>query len=133
MESIEALVKEHHSVKAEIDKLKAYLASLSEEIAKRAVFPEGKNTASASIGGYKVKVQRKETYSWDQAKLNTARFALGDEKFLHLFRYKWEANKRALDGFMANASEEQKRPVEDALTIKKSFSVSTEPEVEDGV
>ena len=128
MESIESLVKEHLELKSQIDELKARLSDVSEKIAKQAVFPEGKNTASASIGGYKVKVQRKETYSWDQAKLNTARFALGDEKFLHLFRYKWEANKRALDGFMANASEEQKRPVEDALTIKKSFSVSTELE-----
>jgi len=128
MESIESLVREHYELKAQIDELKARLADVSDAIAKQAVFPEGKNTASASFGGLKVKVQRKETYSWDQAKLNTARFALGDEKFLNLFRYKWEANKRALDGFMANAPEEQKRPVEDALTVKKSFSVSTEPE-----
>ena len=128
MESIEALVKEHFALKSQIDELKARLCEVSDAIAKQAVFPEGKNTANASFGGVKVKVQRKETDTWDQAKLNTARFALGDEKFLHLFRYKWEANKRALDGFMANASEEQKRPVEDALTIKKSFSVSTEPE-----
>ena len=128
MESIEALVKEHFALKSQIDELKARLCEVSDAIAKQAVFPEGKNTATAVFGGVKVKVQRKETYTWDQAKLNTARFALGDEKFLHLFRYKWEANKRVLDGFMANASEEQKRPVEDALTIKKSFSVSTEPE-----
>lgn len=128
MESIEALVGEHFTLKSQIDELKLRLAEVSEAIAKQAVFPDGKNTATASIAGYKVKVQRKETYSWDQAKLNTARFALGDEKFLHLFRYKWEANKRALDGFMANAGEEQRRPVEDALTVKKSFSVSTEPE-----
>lgn len=128
MESIEVLVKEHYSIKSQIDELKARLSDIAEQIAKQAVFPEGKNTANASFGGVKVKVQRKETYTWDQAKLNTARFALGDEKFLSLFRYKWEANKRALDGFMANASEEQKRPVEDALTVKKSFTVSTEPE-----
>ena len=128
MESIESLVREHYELKTQIDELKARLADVSDAIAKQAVFPEGKNTASASFGGFKVKVQRKETYSWDQAKLNTARFALGDEKFLNLFRYKWEANKRQLDGFMANAPEEQKRPVEDALTVKKSFSVSTEPE-----
>lgn len=128
MESIEALVREHYELKTQIDELKSRLGEVSDAIAKQAVFPEGKNTASASFGGLKVKVQRKETYSWDQAKLNTARFALGDEKFLNLFRYKWEANKRQLDGFMANAPEEQKRPVEDALTVKKSFSVSTEPE-----
>lgn len=128
MESIESLVREHYELKTQIDELKARLGEVSDAIAKQAVFPEGKNTASASFGGLKVKVQRKETYSWDQAKLNTARFALGDEKFLNLFRYKWEANKRQLDGFMANAPEEQKRPVEDALTVKKSFSVSTEPE-----
>jgi hypothetical protein len=128
MESIESLVKEHFAIKSQIDELKARLSEVSDQIAKQAVFPEGKNTASASFDGIKVKVQRKEAYTWDQAKLNTARFALGDEKFLNLFRYKWEANKRALDGFMANASEEQKRPVEDALTVKKSFSVSTEPE-----
>lgn len=128
MESIEALVREHRALKSQIDELKTRLAEVSDAIAKQAVFPEGKNTAVASFGGVKVKVQRKETYTWDQAKLNTARFALGDEKFLNLFRYKWEANKRQLDGFMANAPEEQKRPVENALTIKKSFSVSTEPE-----
>ena len=128
MESIEALVREHHALKSQIDELKARLSEVSDAIAKQAVFPEGKNTANASFGGVKVKVQRKETYTWDQVKLGNARFALGDEKFLQLFRYKWEANKRALDGFLANASEGEKRPVEDALTIKKSFSVSTEPE-----
>lgn len=128
MESIEALVKEHYELKSQMDELKKRLGEVADAIAKQAVFPEGKNTTTAVFGGVKVKVQRKETYTWDQAKLNTARFALGDEKFLNLFRYKWEANKRQLDGFMANAPEEQKRPVEDALTIKKSFSVSTEPE-----
>ena len=128
MESIETLVKEHYAIKSQIDELKARLSDVAEQIARQAVFPEGKNTANASFGGVKVKVQRKETYTWDQAKLGNARFALGDEKFLQLFRYKWEANKRALDGFLANASEGEKRPVEDALTIKKSFSVSTEPE-----
>lgn len=133
MESIEALAKEHYELKSQIDGLKARLAEVSEAIAKQAVFPEGKNTANAVFGNVKVKVQRKETYSWDQNKLGNARFALGDERFLKLFRYKWEANKKTLDGFLLNAPEHEKRPVEDALTIKKSFAVSTEPEVQDGV
>jgi len=128
MESIESLVGEHFALKSQIDELKSRLAEVSEAIAKQAVFPEGKNTANASIAGYKVKVQRKTTYSWDQDKLNNARLALGDETYLRLFRYKWEHNKKALDGFLANAPETQKRPVENALTVKKSFSVSTEPE-----
>ena len=128
MESIEALVKEHYSLKTQIDELKTRLAEVSENIAKQAVFPDGKNTANASFGGYNVKVQRRTTYYWDQDKLNNARLALGDEMYLRLFRFKWEHNKKALDGFLANAPEKQKRCVEDALTVKKSFTVSTEPE-----
>ena len=131
MESIEALVREHHALKSQLDELKARLSEVSDAIAKQAVFPEGKNTANASFGGVKVKVQRKTSYYWDQDKLNNARLALGDETYLRLFRYKWEHNKKALDGFLANAPETQKRPVEDALTVKKSFAVSTE--VEDGI
>ena len=128
MESIEKLVREHRALKSQIDELKARLAEVSDAIAKQAVFPEGKNTAVASFGGVKVKVQRRTTYYWDQDKLNNARLALGDETYLRLFRFKWEHNKKALDGFLANAPEEQKRPVEDALTVKKAFTVSTEAE-----
>lgn len=128
MQDLSALVREHHEIKAQIDELKTRLAEVSDAIAKQAVFPEGKNTASASVNGWKVKVQRKMTYSWDQNKLNNARLLLGDETYLRLFRYEWKHNKKALDGFLANAPEAQKRPVEDAMTVKKSFSISTEPE-----
>ena len=128
MENLENLVGEHHALKTQIDELKARLAEVSDAIAKQAVFPGGKNTATASVGGYKVKVSRKETYAWDQDKLNNARLALGDETYLRLFRFEWKHNKKALDGFLANAMDEQKRPVVEAMTVKKSFSVSTEPE-----
>lgn len=128
MQDLSTLVREHHEIKAQIDELKTRLAEVSDAIAKQAVFPEGKNTASASVNGWKVKVQRKMTYSWDQNKLNNARLLLGDETYLRLFRYEWKHNKKALDGFLANAPEAQKRPVEDAMTVKKSFSISTEPE-----
>jgi hypothetical protein len=128
MEDLASLVRERHELKIQVDELKARLAEVSDAIARKAVFPEGKNTATASIGGYKVKVQRKETYVWDQDRLNNARLALGDETYLRLFRFEWKHNKKALDGFLANALEEQKRPIEDAMTIKKTFSISTEPE-----
>ena len=128
MENLASLVRERHELKIQIDELKARLAEVSDAIARQAVFPEGKNTASASIGGFKVKVQRKETYVWDQDKLNNARLVLGDETYLRLFRFEWKHNKKALDGFLANAAEQQKRPIEDAMTVKKTFSISTEPE-----
>ena len=124
-EDLASLAREHYETKAEIDRLKKRLAELADAIASQAVFPQGKNTANCNAGGVHVKVQRKEVQSWNQDRLNEARLRLGDETFLRLFRFEWKADKRQVDGFLANAPAESRRFVEDALTTKIGYQVST--------
>ena len=127
-EDLASLAREHLSTKLEIDRLKKRLAELADAIASQAVFPQGKSTANANAGGVHVKVQRKEVQSWNQDRLNEARARLGDETFLRLFRFEWKADKRQVDGFLLNAPAESRRFIEDALTTKTSYQVSTSPE-----
>ena len=124
-EDLASLAREHLSTKMEIDRLKKRLAELADAIASQAVFPQGKSTANANAGGVHVKVQRKEVQSWNQDRLNEARHRLGDETFLRLFRFEWKADKRQVDGFLANAPKEARRYVEDALMTKIAYQVST--------
>ena len=123
MELIQAGAK----INAEMDALQLQLKDINQEIFEKTTFIDGKNTVNTQAGNINAKIQRKETYAWDQAKLDTARQILGDAKFMEVFAFKWkEASKKTLDGFLAHAPDEQKKPVLAALTIKPSYSVSYE-------
>lgn len=124
---ISELIKTGAQLKNELDNIQARLKEINQQIFEQTTFANGKNTVNTQAGNINAKIQRKETYSWDQVKLDTARQILGDSKFLEIFAFKWkESSKKAIDGFLAHAPAEQKKPVMDALTIKPSFSVTYE-------
>lgn len=127
MADINDLIQAGAKLKAEIDALQLQLKDINQQIFEQTTFANGKNTVNTQAGNINAKIQRKETYAWDQAKLDAARQTLGDSKFLEIFAFKWkESSKKAIDGFLAHAPEEQKKPVLAALTIKPSYSVSYE-------
>lgn len=124
---ISELIKTGAQLKTELDNIQARLKEINQEIFEKTTFANGKNTVNTQAGNINAKIQRKETYAWDQAKLDEARQILGDAKFMRIFAFKWkESSKKTIDGFLANAPEEQKKPVMNALTIKPSFSVTYE-------
>ena len=124
---ISELIKTGAQLKTELDNIQARLKEINQEIFEKTTFANGKNTVNTQVGNINAKIQRKETYAWDQAKLDEARQILGDAKFMRIFAFKWkESSKKTIDGFLANAPEEQKKPVMNALTIKPSFSVTYE-------
>jgi len=123
MELIQAGAK----IKAEMDALQLRLKDINQEIYEKTTFIDGKNTVNTKSGNITAKIQKKETYAWDQAKLDAARNIIGDAKFMEVFAFKWkESSKKTLDGFLAHAPDEQKKTVLAALTIKPSYSVSYE-------
>ena len=123
MELIQAGAK----IKAEMDALQLRLKDINQEIYEKTTFIDGKNTVNTKAGNITAKIQKKETYAWDQAKLDAARNIIGDAKFMEVFAFKWkESSKKTLDGFLAHAPDEQKKPVLAALTIKPSYSISYE-------
>jgi len=126
MELIE-LIQTGAKLKAELDAIQLKLRDVNQEIYEKTTFVDGKNTVNTKAGSITAKIQKKETYAWDQAKLDAARNIIGDAKFMEVFAFKWkESSKKTLDGFLAHAPDEQKKPVLDALTIKPSYSVSYE-------
>ena len=126
MELIE-LIQTGAKLKAELDAIQLKLRDVNQEIYEKTTFVDGKNTVNTKAGSITAKIQKKETYAWDQAKLDAARNIIGDAKFMEIFAFKWkESSKKTLDGFLANAPDEQKKPVLAALTIKPSYSVSYE-------
>lgn len=126
MANIETLIHEGAKLKAEIDALQIQYKEINQQIFEQTTFANGKNTATTQAGNIIAKIQRKETYTFDQEKLDAVRQFLGDTKFMELFTFKWQTLKKNLDGFLAHAPAEQKKPVMDALTIKPSFSVTYE-------
>ena len=126
MELVE-LIQEGAKLKAELDAIQLKLRDVNQEIFEKTQFLDGKNTVNTKAGSITAKIQKKETYAWDQAKLDAARNIIGDAKFMEIFAFKWkESSKKTLDGFLAHAPDEQKKPVLAALTIKPSYSVSYE-------
>lgn len=126
MENLENLARAAYQLHADIDAKRKELKDIEAQIAAQAVFPEGRKTASTTVGNFSVKVQKTERYKWDPSKLSLARTTLGDAKFLKLFSYEWKAKKTALDGFLENAPEEQRKSIEDAMTVISGCSVSVE-------
>lgn len=127
MANINDLIQAGAKLKAEIDALQIQLKDVNQQIFENTTFTSGKNTVNTKAGNITAKIQKKETYAWDQAKLDAARNIIGDVKFMKIFAFKWkESSKKTIDGFLANAPEEQKKPVLAALTIKPSYSVSYE-------
>ena len=121
------LIQAGAKLKNEIDALQLQLKDINQQIFEKTTFVDGKNTVNTKAGSITAKIQKKETYAWDQAKLDTARQIIGDAKFMDVFAFKWkESSKKTLDGFLAHAPDEQKKPVLAALTIKPSYSVSYE-------
>lgn len=127
MADINDLIQAGAKLKAEIDALQLQLKDINQQIFEQTTFANGKNTVNTQAGNINAKIQRKETYAWDQEKLDAARNIIGDAKFMEIFAFKWkESSKKTLDGFLAHAPDEQKKPVLAALTIKPSFAVTYE-------
>lgn len=119
---------QEEGLKAQQKIIKEKILIISDKIANETQFPSNKKTAYHEDHGFKVKVERKEEFKWDQEALNKARLGLGDSLFLTLFKYEWKhASKPAIDHFLTG---EQRKPIQDALTIKTSFVVSIEKGVE---
>ena len=127
--------QELYNLKCQEDELKAQqkilkekMSVISEKIAKETQFPTDKKTAYQQDKDFKVKIERKEEFKWDQEALNKARQNLGDDLFLSLFKFEWKhASKPTIDHFITG---EKKQVLLDALTIKESFTVSIEKESE---
>ena len=121
------LIQAGAKLKNEIDALQLQLKDINQQIYEKTTFTDGKNTVNTKAGNITAKIQKKETYAWDQAKLDEARQIIGDAKFMDIFSFKWQAaSKKKLDGFLEFATPEQKKPVMNALTIKPSYSVTYE-------
>ena len=123
--TVSELIMRGASLKAQIDALKKQLEHVNDQIAAQAVF--GK-TATAYVSGEGCPVQARvvlrTTEKWDQDKLNAARVKLGDNVFLPLFRFKWEARKKDVDAFLTYAPQEQSACIRDALTTSTATSVT---------
>lgn len=123
---ITALVSRHLELKEAMARLKAELADIDDEIIRAVPLPNGRQSTTLEVGGHKVRVAASTRYKWDQDKLDKARLALGDKKFLDLFDYEWKSHKGKVDGFLANTPEPMARKVRDALTVMTSYSVTVE-------
>lgn len=101
MENVEKLIREGMEIKARMDADKARLQSINNTLAELAEYKEGSKTGHIYGQNLHVKVQRKTNVKWDQAELNRARSAIGDELFFQVFKWEFKpASKKALDGFM---------------------------------
>lgn len=120
-----ALIRQAADKKAQITALEAELKDLNLQIYEETPFQDGVKTAHWDTGDVKVTVSKKEIIEWDQSLLNKARAIMGDEKFMNIFIYKWQPkNKKSLDGFLGFAPDNETKPILEAMTIKKSYSVA---------
>lgn len=111
--------------------LKSQLAQLEEKIkteqslyAEKIVFKDNKKTGYLEQDGFKLKMEKKETITWDQEKLRALRIQLTDEVFRPYFKFEWKhADKKALDIFIKTP---QGAPLMDAMTIKTTNSFTLE-------
>lgn len=114
-----ALIREGAGLKNEIDSKTKRLREINKQLAELAEYKAGSKTGSLVGAGYKVKVQLKETISWDQDKLDDTRQCLGDEVFFKVFKWKFEPqSKKDLDGFLEYADEKYRSPILGAMTVK---------------
>ena len=101
MADVNALIREGMEIKARMDADKKRLQSINNTLAELAEYREGSQTGHIYDTNLHVKVQRKTNVKWDQAELNRARVALGDDLFFEVFKWEFKpASKKALDGFM---------------------------------
>ena len=62
MENLENLARAAYQLHADIDAKRKELKDIEAQIAAQAVFPEGRKTASTTVGNLSVKVQKTERY-----------------------------------------------------------------------
>ena len=99
-ESAFALMREGLALKESIEKERARLAEIANALRTLAEFRDGSATGHVYAGDLHAKVVLKSNVRWDQAGLEQARAAMGDEKFFKVFKWKYEPrNARALQGF----------------------------------
>lgn len=116
--SIPLLIRRGAELKSRISAMTDELRDINMSLQANAVFPEGKNTAHLTGGGYTATVQRKVNIKWDQTKLSEARARMGDDKFFSVFTWEFKpVSAKKLDGFLEFAPEEERFLVQTARTV----------------
>ena len=85
-----SLLREALEHKRGMARMKARLDAINAEIARRAVFKDGCKTATMAEDNMRVKVQLKETVSWNQNGLKQALDVIGADEFRKVFTYEFK-------------------------------------------
>lgn len=122
---IDTLIKKGMELRCAVDSLKAQLDDINRQIADMAVFADGRNTAWVCGTEYKARVVNRVYEKWDQALLNEARSAMGEETFALLFKQVWEpVSRRDVQGFLTHGPAELAARLREARSEKVTASVS---------
>ena len=115
---LSALIRRGAELKSRISVMTDELRDINLRLQSGAVFPEGKNTAHLTGGGYTATVQRKINVKWDQARLAEARARMVDARFFDVFTWEFKpTSAKKLDGFLDFAPEEERALVQAARTL----------------
>lgn len=130
MSEMNRLMREAFALKARIDADKRRLAEIYSELAAAAEFRDGSKTARVAGQEYLVKVQQRETVTWDQNALREAVRVMGVEEFRKAFTFEYKPiSSQSLKNWMADpsTSDESRRLISAARQVKMgSPSVSVE-------
>lgn len=126
-----ALLREAAQLDADIKTKTARLRDLKGQIADAA--EKNGKTGKVTAGGYAAKVQQKENVTWDQAKLEQARLAIGNDAFFRTFKWEFKPeNKKKLDAFLDYGEPAHVQIVQSAMTVKPGAPSVTIEAVQDG-
>jgi hypothetical protein len=116
---VELLIQEGAKLKEDIQEMTARLRQIHLRLIENTSFHDGKNTATLSGAGYKVKISLRESIAWDQEKILKFREYVPEKKFVELFKVIYEpTSKKMIDGFIAHADCELSNGLKWCMTIK---------------
>jgi len=127
---MEALIKEGAQLKAQIDQLSIRLREISNTLAQKAEFKDGKRTAHLFAPGIKATVQLRENVKWDQARLLEVKKHFGHFEAVFKTEYKPQSSKELVVA-MAKSAEFEKA-VEWARTVTPAAPGVTYETIEQG-
>ena len=122
---ISDLLREGYAIKARMAADKERLAAINAKLLAAATFPINGKTAHMAANGYAVKVQLRETVSWDQKALRKAVNAMGVKEFQKAFDYEYKPKSaKDLNAYMMDpATPDEYRALISAARMVKPTSL----------